>query len=300
MSLIERANRVLRENPGLTALRPVVIKELIHYDIFFHMTQSNLMPQNMVFIGGTCLRLCHNSNRFSEDLDFHAGTQFQPSDFDRLRESLERFLHDSYGMPVEVKEPKQNSEDPNYANTLACTWKVIIQTSPANASIPAQRVHIDIANIPTHEAEVDVLKTNYTGLPDGYDNIIIRRSSANEILADKIIALGARNNIKARDLWDIQWLHQIGNTIDLNLVKQKIGDHQIDNFTTLLARKRLELNSYWDTNLFPSEMSRFLDSNRLANTVKRPEFIEVMKRETDRHIRHILNHFSGNLPEFDM
>ena len=43
------------------------------------------MFPGMAFVGGTCLRLCYGSNRYSEDIDFHAGVNFQPKDFDRFR-----------------------------------------------------------------------------------------------------------------------------------------------------------------------------------------------------------------------
>ncbi len=75
-TLSERADNVIRANPTLAALKPVIEKELIHYDIFFLLQQKELILTNMAFIGGTCLRLCYGSNRYSEDLDFHAGRDF--------------------------------------------------------------------------------------------------------------------------------------------------------------------------------------------------------------------------------
>ena len=67
VSLSDRADEIIRNSTALSALKPVIEKELIHYDIFYQMRESGLMPENMVFIGGTCLRLCHGSNRYSED-----------------------------------------------------------------------------------------------------------------------------------------------------------------------------------------------------------------------------------------
>ena len=36
--------------------------------------------------------------------------------------------------------------------------------------------------------------------------MFVRCSSLSEMLADKLVAVPARNNIKAPDLWDILWL----------------------------------------------------------------------------------------------
>jgi len=200
MNQNERIDYIIRNNPSLIKIRPVVMREIIHYGIFAHLRLSGLMPDTMTFIGGSCLRLCHGSNRFSEDLDFHAGPMFQLMQFDRLRESSERHLNDNYGLRVVVKEPSQLKNDPDYANTTVSTWKVIVETHPGQQNLPRQKVHIDIANLPTYESEPDILKVNYAGLPDGYDSILVNRSSATEILADKMVALAARPNIKARDL----------------------------------------------------------------------------------------------------
>ena len=48
--------------------RPVIQKELLHYDILFYLKQSGLL-NGLVFQGGTSLRLCYGSARYSEDLE---------------------------------------------------------------------------------------------------------------------------------------------------------------------------------------------------------------------------------------
>lgn len=83
--LTEKVKRIIETAPALARLRPVIEKELIHYDIFYVLQRKALMLPGMAFVGGTCLRLCYGSNRYSEDIDFHAGVNFQPKDFDRFR-----------------------------------------------------------------------------------------------------------------------------------------------------------------------------------------------------------------------
>jgi len=84
-----------------------------------------------------------------------------------LRESLERHLNDNYGLKVVVKEPSQLKNDPDYANTTASTWKVIVETHPEQQNLPRQKVHIDIANLATYASEPDILKVNHPGIPAG-------------------------------------------------------------------------------------------------------------------------------------
>ncbi|NQZ05795.1 MAG: nucleotidyl transferase AbiEii/AbiGii toxin family protein [Algicola sp.] len=276
ISLTERANLIVRAKPELGSMLAVVEKELLHYDIFYLLQSKGLMLPEMVFIGGTCLRLCHHSNRYSEDLDFHAGVDFKPSDFDAIRFEIEKFLFDRYQLPVEVRSPKQLKNDPEYANSNANTWKVIIQTHPEQRHIPSQRVHIDIANVPVHEVKPLLIRTNYDELPAGYDTLLVNSASLNEILADKLIAVPARNNIKARDLWDIVWLLQKNATVDEALVLQKIADHAMTNYKQRLEARINEIPRYFEGQFFQKEMSRFLDATRLQETVLKPEFVSYV------------------------
>lgn len=270
IALSDRADAVIKLYPSLSTLKTVIEKELIHYDIFFLLQQKELILPDMAFIGGTCLRLCHGSNRYSEDIDFHAGIDFKPDHFDKIRLEIERFITDRYGLEVEVRSPKEMNGDQDYSN--ANTWKVIIKTRSKRPDLPSQRIHIDIANIPTHETKPLLIRTNYTSLPDGYDRMLFKSSSKAEILADKLVALPARNNIKARDIWDLIWLQQQNTTADSDLVLKKISDHEMVNFKERLENRINNINSYFETGVFEMEMSRFLDSNHLAETIKKPEF----------------------------
>ena len=66
---------------GMGNLLPVVEKELLHYRILDVMMREGFFS-SLVFQGGTSLRLCHGSPRYSEDLDFAGGTSF---DMDALK-----------------------------------------------------------------------------------------------------------------------------------------------------------------------------------------------------------------------
>lgn len=63
------AGIVLAGGEGMGNLLPVVEKELLHYRILDAMMREGFFS-SLVFQGGTSLRLCHGSPRYSEDLDF--------------------------------------------------------------------------------------------------------------------------------------------------------------------------------------------------------------------------------------
>lgn len=62
------AGIVLAGGEGMGNLLPVVEKELLHYRILDAMMREGFFS-SLVFQGGTSLRLCHGSPRYSEDLD---------------------------------------------------------------------------------------------------------------------------------------------------------------------------------------------------------------------------------------
>ncbi len=70
------------------ALLPVIEKEILHHDILRLMADAGFL-KSLIFFGGTSLRLCHGSNRLSEDLDFKEGTSFTKALLDQLREGAE-------------------------------------------------------------------------------------------------------------------------------------------------------------------------------------------------------------------
>lgn len=137
------------QQPGRTAMRPVVEKEILHYDIFHALDRAGLL-RNLVFQGGTSLRLCRGSNRFSEDLDFAGGRDFTSQKMQAIKACIEKHLGARYGLAVEVKEPKEMAALPDYENVRVDKWQVSVETSPERRDMPRQRVKLEIANIPAY------------------------------------------------------------------------------------------------------------------------------------------------------
>jgi predicted nucleotidyltransferase component of viral defense system len=52
------------QSATVSHMRAVIEKELLHYDILFALEKGGLLDQ-LVFQGGTSLRLCYGGNRFS-------------------------------------------------------------------------------------------------------------------------------------------------------------------------------------------------------------------------------------------
>jgi hypothetical protein len=79
------------ENADFANMRPVVEKELLHYEIFSALDEAGLL-KNLVFQGGTSLRLCRGSDRFSEDLGFAGGKNFSSVSMEKIKACIQPWI----------------------------------------------------------------------------------------------------------------------------------------------------------------------------------------------------------------
>ena len=277
MSLFdELVDTALRTRADLATLRPVVEKELLHHDILREMSEAGLLA-GLTFIGGTCLRACYGSQRLSEDLDFTGGSDFKKEDLAELARVLTDRLQTRYGLPVSVSEPIKTGGK-------VSTWKLTLETRPGQRHLPAQRIHLDICAIPSHDPRPMMLRNLY-GIDLGTSGLILQAQSREEILADKIIALAFRENrIKNRDLWDIGWLVQQGVELPAKLIPLKIRDHQHSDteFATALQERTTALKTqplYHDD--FMKEMRRFLPATAIRDTVEKEPWWSYLTQVID-------------------
>ena len=243
----------------------MVEKELLHHDVLREMSGAGLLA-GLTFIGGTCLRACYGSPRLSEDLDFTGGSGFNKNDLSALARVLPDRLQERYDLPVHVSEPVKTGGK-------VSTWKLMIETRPGRRHLPAQRIHLDICAIPSHDPRPMMLRNLY-GIDLGTSGLILRAQSREEILADKIIALAFRENrLKNRDLWDIVWLVQQGVILPAALIPVKIADHQRErsNFSERLRERIGNVKADPTTREdFLKEMRRFLPAATVRDTLAQP------------------------------
>lgn len=264
----------------VVTMRPVVEKELLHYEIFNALDEEGLL-KNLVFQGGTSLRLCRGSDRFSEDLDFAGGKDFSSASMDRIKDCIVKRIGDRFGLKVTVKVPKPAKEG---ALVKVAKWTIGIETSPGSPDLPRQKIKIEIANIPAYTSEAVPLRMNYSVL-DGMNRVIVITEKIDEILADKIVALPTSiakvensvlvptpTKIRHRDIWDLAWLVQQGAKLDPTMVNAKIGDYGIQNFEQLLDRTVQSLPHIASGNDFKTQMHRFVKKSAHDNAFRKPGY----------------------------
>lgn len=293
--LKEQIRQIVQANPEYAAITPVIEKEILHHDIMDVLIKQGAM-QTLTFIGGTSLRMCYNSARLSEDLDFNGGHDFKPTDFDGLEFEIQKYIQNKYETQVWVNKPTEDKQGDT------SSWKISIVKDANRPDLPRQKMHIDVCAIPSFDVEKRPLLNHYN-IVVPTEGILIPVQSLQETLADKLIALAYRaRRIKPRDIWDIVWIKQRGVALSRELIEKKLTarNKQTDDFRAALDLQLIKLMQDDEVRAdFNMEMSRFIPQQIKERTLDNPEYWAYVQAEVSATASILLN---DKVPEnkFDM
>jgi predicted nucleotidyltransferase component of viral defense system len=247
-----------------------LVKEAIHLHLLSALSDAGVL-RHIVFQGGTALRLCYGGERYSEDLNFvcgKAGAYIDRIEFDRLiHEALEttkKTLQRDFDIDpnqIALKQPSHPMAIKGNAVSVA-VWQIAVPISPTPHS-PKSRTKVEIANIPSYDSGPGVARITQ-GLVQIQD-VILTVESANEILADKAVALTAREVLKYRDVWDVWYLvNKLNAQADRDIVARKFVDYGTTDIKTRAKHRRDDLAKSSTAKSFLDEMRRFLPAKRVA------------------------------------
>lgn len=289
----DRLTELAMTEPGRNHMRPVIQKELLHYDILYSLETEGLLDQ-LTFQGGTSLRLCYGSPRFSENLDFVGGEDFTRKQLEPIRDCIEHYIGQRYGLEVVVKEPRELKDERESVDLKIDRWQVSVVTAPAHSHIPRQRIKIEVANIKAYSRQPRALQVNYNFLPDGYGDTLVLAESLDEVMADKLVSLvNTTGHVRNRDIWDLRWLKQQGAAPRTDWVLRKIRDYRIDDYPDKLSRMLERLPQIIEGKAFTAEMSRFLPGDVAERTLRKPGFLTVLTAEVHELLQQVQTALPG-------
>jgi predicted nucleotidyltransferase component of viral defense system len=247
-----------------------LVKETIHLHLLSALSDAGVL-RHVVFRGGTALRLCYGGERYSEDLDFvcgKAGSYVDNIEFDRLvgdaLETAKKSLHRDFDIDpgqIALKQPSHPMAINSDAVSVAA-WQIVVPIGPARHS-PKSRSKIEFANVASYDNGPNVVRAT-PGLVQMQD-VILTAESADEILADKAVALTAREAPKYRDVWDVWYLvNKLNARADRDIVARKFGDSGTSDVEAKAKQRCDDLARDSTAKLFLSEMKRFLPAKRVA------------------------------------
>lgn len=156
--------------------------------------------KHAAFQGGTCLRIVHGLNRFSEDMDF---VLFQPN----LDFKWSPFFHEielefnGYGFHLEVKDRSQADEAIKRAflkeHSFGQVLKLIYERTRSDVQVVNIKLEVD-----TNPPMGSGFETRVVGFPEPFSIVVQDFPS---LFAGKIHALLCRDYIKGRDWFDFVW-----------------------------------------------------------------------------------------------
>lgn len=247
-----------------------LVKEAIHLHLLSAMSDAGIL-RHAVFQGGTALRLCYGGDRYSEDLDFvcgKAGSYFTDVEFKELieaaLETTKKTLNRDFGIAVDrisLKKPPHPDLVKQEPITVAA-WQIIVPIE-ATPRAPRSLIKIEFANVPAYETKPMPVRAT-PGLVQVQD-VILTVETPNEILADKAVALTAREVLKFRDVWDVWFLqNKLDAKVDREVVQKKFADYGTSDMEAKAEKRLAELSSEATPKAFLSEMKRFLPAKRVA------------------------------------
>jgi predicted nucleotidyltransferase component of viral defense system len=248
-----------------------LIKEAIHLHLLSALSDAGLL-RHVVFQGGTALRLCYGGERYSEDLDFvcgRAGSYVDKIEFDRLvgdaLETAKETLHRDFNIDpdqIVLKHPSRPTAIKSDSVSVTA-WQIVVPIGPTPRS-PKSRIKIEFANVPSYDSGPSVVRATQ-GLVQIQD-VIITAESADEILADKAVALTAREVLKYRDVWDVWYLvNKLKAQADRDIVTWKFSDYGTSDVEARGKQRLEDLAKDSTTKSFLDEMRRFLPAKRVAD-----------------------------------
>jgi predicted nucleotidyltransferase component of viral defense system len=163
----------------------------------------------LVFKGGAALSKFYGSVRFSDDLDFSVIQANQPARLDEVVKKLSR------DYPLKVMRRKNNTKMLSYELSIRGPLFEVVNKY--------QHLKIEVDKNASVISQTNIFHRNpvYADLRP-YVAVVM---SEKEILAEKVVALLFRHNIKARDLYDLHFLVQKGVKIEVAMIDKKMKEH---------------------------------------------------------------------------
>jgi predicted nucleotidyltransferase component of viral defense system len=228
----------------------LVFKEYVHYFVLDYIFKKGMFS-NLVFQGGTALRLVYNGLRYSEDLDFIAKDKDRGL-FKNIHGNIKllpSYLGKTFSF-VEKSELIVQKDTPLFKR-----YCLALQTN----FLPAKdKTNIEIVSAPSYKNKQVILRRSDIPVSPA-----ISVEAPEEIFSDKIIAFGARQYLKGRDIWDINFMSDTMKIVltreIIDMVGKKILDYNLNRKAFIMDfNQKIVILEKRGGDILRGEMERFL------------------------------------------
>lgn len=273
-----------------------IIREYLQVMILKGIYQSKY-GKGLSFIGGTCLRICYDLKRYSEDLDFAIDRLVPKYSFLELNELIKSFLKNT-GFEVDmnvVDAPMPHrgsnslaelrlglSEDKIVQKSFIKVGKVLhfFGVSPLKTQKLHVKLEIDTNPVPVNPHEME------TFFVTKFNEIFpVLKHTEETLFAGKICAVLNRGYTKGRDFYDLIWYLKRGTKMNLKYLnrsfKQAKLSSQFKNEKEVIAELGQKIATV-NTHDILKDIGRFLEDSTEENWLK--DYPEVFKQVSKRFL----------------
>lgn len=210
------------------------LKEYLQYPVL-NFIYKNEKYRNLIFTGGSCLRICHDLPRLSEDLDFDLEKKgFDSLDLENLEKELTDYFKKQYSL--EIKTRRQDKR------RLYLKFPILHQLGlklEGGSDFLYVKIEPSLKQFENFSTEIQAV-SNY-----GY-NFIVKKYPLKELMTGKIMAVfnrewfkGANNeiDIKGRDFYDLFWYFQNEIEPDYETLKKALKIKNKKDLKTKLKQR---------------------------------------------------------------
>jgi len=196
-ALIKLVDSIRKENPRITSGELLnTVREYLQIVILKLIYQSKY-GQDLSFVGGTCLRICYDLKRYSEDLDFTLDGKTTSYDFQSLVLSVQKDLA-LRNIEADVKINEDKTVQKAFAKATNVLDKLELSITKG------QKLHIKI------EVDTNPVNIRYgqreSFFVTKYNEIFpILKHDLETLFAGKALAIFCRPYQKGRDFYDLIW-----------------------------------------------------------------------------------------------
>ncbi len=254
---------VARGATDAETLRNVLKEELQFYvlNFIFHHPEYS----SWIMYGGSALRICHELDRMSVDLDFEVAHKINESFLNELKKEIIEYFKDTYGLDYELLTIKITTDRGlrlcfNIGNLVGI-----------NTHSKQVIVKIDLNHFAAAKTTIERIPINRNQL-----SFVIKTYNMSSLMASKIAAIllrGQRGGVdgilyeeKGRDIYDLLWYMNKKIVPDLDYLKAKNID--IANLRALFDKLTLKMNKVDNTNLKNDLSPLFVDQTFIGNWLK--------------------------------
>lgn len=271
-------------NPQTNEERENAVKEIIQEIALAGLSRGGFFDK-AAFYGGTCLRIFHGLNRFSEDLDFALldnDPSFRLNDyFPALKKEFQTHGID---IVVETKKKEKDGEVQSAflkGNTLTLMMSFFPASEDARRVISNQKTKIKF-EVDTDNPPGGMTELKYRMLPAPYE---VRVFDEPTLFSGKVHAILCRNykhHVKGRDYYDYLFYVGKGSTLNLTYLENKLRNTggilqdeeplTLENVKTLLKDRFSNV----DYESAKEDVARFIHDNHSLKLWKKELFLSTL------------------------